>query len=217
MPIFTWDDDSGGGSVPLHDPSDVRIGVAYGPGNSMVGTYTLNPPLASGQSIDLTTFMAKVVAWASGQMDITVIQGRQSEHRPPRPYAEVQYLTGPIKTGFDDSAYDSTLNEWVISGPREVTLQINFFGSEALAELTTLVSSREDINVRAFFAVFGIVLVGFSGIRDLSAVESGSFQTRGHVDATFRLKSLVVPSGTVYIGSVEAENEINESTFVVEP
>lgn len=170
-------------------------------------------------SLNLPAKENAIVALCKKYLDTKVIWERQGEVRPPKPYASIDYLIAPTKIGEDDAKFNDS-DEWEVTGSREITIVVNFWGQDAFDALPELQNANEYEVDRRTLALAGVVFVKAGQIRDLSQIEGPGYQTRGQMEIVFRLISVANDPDVGYIEKVSIENAVKDdlepSTIVVD-
>lgn len=170
--------------------------------------------------------VAALAGFPTVENPIVIIWGNQNEHRLPKPYVAL-FLTGPIGIGQDEERVTSDaadpfleVDEINHCGMREVTLSINFFGTQALEAMSLIKSRLNFHSIRAILRESGLVHVRSEEPRDLSGLQNSKTETRLEMDVTFRFAENMIEGpadGLEFIEAVTGENLIEETEFEVDP
>ena len=145
------------------------------------------------------------------QNGTTLIWEKQGQPRPEKPFATMNLLTGPISVAHDEEIIDDD-GATAISGLRELTLSVNFFGANAQVALAGLITKMGFPTARELFMQENLVFIDAKGPRDLSALMENKFETRAQADFRFRITDYDVDTETTYIETVVLENGIDNSS-----
>lgn len=145
---------------------------------------------------------------------VPTIWERQSEARPPKPYCSLDIVAGPIKVGQKAERINaSQLVELV--GEEEFLVSMNYFGTNAYAELGRVKESFDLPMARELLRQKNIVFVKATDVRDLSALMENRWESRSQMDVTFRLTNIVTDVDSDTIGSVELTNQMDDTIVIV--
>lgn len=157
--------------------------------------------------------------------EVTVIWANQGAVRPPIPYVLLNIIAGPIKNGGQDDIETLESGDTRVSGYREITLSINYFGPNAVGKLSVLQTSVEFPQVTEYFRSKDIAYISDSGVKDLNTVMETRFENRAQIDFRFRVLSEALASEIVgtatdiitAIETVELGNEMDDTETEINP
>lgn len=148
--------------------------------------------------------------------DALLIWADQNQHRPMRPYVSMKLLLGPVAIGQDEERQDE--DDFVmISGFRELTLSVNYFGENPFRGLGEVQTRLRFPSTRETLYASGLVFVSDSGLRDLSQLLETQTEQRAQMDLVFRYSENASDAdmhGPI-IERVELENGIDGYETVV--
>lgn len=126
--------------------------------------------------------------WITGVTGVKAIFSMQDGPVPPKPYIEINVLTGPMKLGGqDDLRRDG--EEFTLTGPRNLMCSINVHGAEAFDILSKAHDSLDDPAVIDSLEAAGLTVIDEGNPTDLSELQETHFETRFQMDVEFGLAS----------------------------
>lgn len=144
----------------------------------------------------------------------TVIWERQSEARPPKPYVSLDVVAGPIRVGHKAERVNIS-GKVELVGEEEILVSMNYFGTDAYAELGRVKESFDLPKAREILVAENIVYVKSTDVKDLSALMENRWESRSQIDVTFRLTNIVEDLDSGTIGSVELTNGMDASIVTI--
>lgn len=127
--------------------------------------------------------------WFTDTTNVQAIWAEQEGPRPPRPYASLKLITGPVKTnGIDDMQYVSD-GKYSLKGDRRITCSINVFGTDAHDILALARDSLDDPSVVDSLFADGLSIWDEGDPQDLTAKLETHWETRAQMDTVFGLAS----------------------------
>jgi hypothetical protein len=157
--------------------------------------------------------------------ELSVIWSNQGVKRPPVPYVSLNIIAGPVKSGGQDDLETLDSGDTRVSGFREITLSINYFGPNAIGYLSALQTSVEFPDVTTYFKSKDIAYISDTGVRDLNGLLENRFENRAQMDMRFRvlseaLASVVIGEEEEIITAIEhvvIENELDDTETEINP
>lgn len=166
-------------------------------------------------------------AWvrkASGLDDNKIVFAEQDVIRLPIPFITLRLgdlvplgSADEMKQSFDATRPPGEEVEVTVQGSRSFSLSVQCFGNSdksARAILSKVQTALSLPSVREGFEAAGISSYEMSPVQNITALLETSFEPRAVMDIGFYC-SEEVSERTTYIGSVEVEDEINETTFTI--
>lgn len=144
----------------------------------------------------------------------TVIWENQAEARPPKPYCALLFITGPIRIGHDSEIVVTDKTQ--VRGIREMVLSVNYFGTNALAEMSRLQTAFGFPSAREMLLRDNIVFVKETGLRDLSSLMENRFESRSQMDVMIRLTENVTDIDSTIVEAVILENDMDSSSVIID-
>jgi hypothetical protein len=168
------------------------------------------------------TIMKAIYDWAisqarlkSGIPTYDFMWEDQSEHRLSPPYGSLKISSGPVRI-FQDELRKNGGN-FLNSGLREITLQVNLYGEKALEVSDFLSGGIERPTVLEMFQSAGLAYVSASAVRNLTRLTGPRYESRFQFDVRFRLAHNFVDVGQGYFDKVEFTNGLNDKTELIDP
>ena len=146
--------------------------------------------------------------------EATVIWENQAEARPPKPYCSLLFITGATRLGHDSEFVEG--EKVKLKGMREMILSVNYFGTNAIAELSKVQTAFGFPSAREMLLRDNIVFVEETGMRDLSALMENRFESRAQMDVRFRLTDSDIDLDSTIVEAVELENDIDNSAVTID-
>lgn len=139
----------------------------------------------------------------------------QSEHRLNPPYGSLNFTSGPVRIFQDELRKEG--NNFLNSGLREITLQVNLYGEKALDVSSFLHGGIERPTVLEMFHVGGLAYVSASAIRNLTRLNGPRYESRFQFEVRFRLADNFVDVNQGYFDHVEFKNGLDDKTELIDP
>jgi hypothetical protein len=141
--------------------------------------------------INWTAIQKALYDWANAELANPIIWAQENAPPPDGPYVTLLLSTN-VQVGQDAHLPVSpTTGVAIIVGNREVTLEIQSFGSTALTNVDTLRSSLEKPSVQAALWAAGIAIVDTLGMSNISGLIDGTttIEKRYALDVLLRIGS----------------------------
>lgn len=171
---------------------------------------------------DWEVLQKAIYDWAVGQARLfseistyEFIWENQSEHRPAPPYGTINFTQGPQRI-FQDEVR-KVGNDFLNSGLREITLQVNLYGEKAFEISDFLQGGIERPTVLEKFNSGGLAYISASPVRNLTRLNGPRYESRFQFEVRFRLAQNFVDNGSGYFDKVELTNEIDDSVETIDP
>lgn len=142
--------------------------------------------------------------------EATVIWENQAEARPPKPYCSLLFITGAIRLGHDNEFVDA--DKVKVKGERELILSVNYFGTNAMSELSAVQTAFGFPSAREMLLKDNIVFVEETGMRDLSSLMENRFESRAQMDVRFRLTEEAIDLDSTVVEEVQLNNDMDNSS-----
>jgi hypothetical protein len=146
--------------------------------------------------------------------EATVIWENQAEARPPKPYCSLLFITGTTRLGHDSEFVEG--EKVKVKGMREMILSVNYFGTNAMAELSRVQTALGFPTAREMLLKDNIVFVTESGMRDLSALMENRFESRAQMDVRIRITDSDIDLDSTIVETVQLENDIDNSVVTLD-
>ncbi len=153
--------------------------------------------------------------WAFFVNPIETIFINENGSIPDNPFCTL-YVQPVAFIGHDEYVNDN-MGLVTYTGQREITLQAQYFGANAIQRGIDLLESLEMQTARDLLAVDGIVFVDrLTGVTDLSELVDTSFEFRSSVDILFRTASIRSEAGDIIESTELTSTIINPDGSTIE-
>ncbi len=140
-----------------------------------------------------TTIENRIRAWLSLIFPTTEIIINDatipSGSRPGLPYISINFLGLQIISDNNYQSQPDISEKSKITGIREITFSINYFGVDSQTELEKITVFAKDDNLISFLLIDGISYIDNTGIRDLTFLRDTVYEPRAGIDLIFRIAS----------------------------
>lgn len=150
----------------------------------------------------------------STELDVVTIWADQSEVRPPRPYASMKLIAGPVVIANDEVRQPST-GVFAVAGLRQLTLSVNAFGEGAMEMMSRLQTALSKDSVADTLAAYDIAVTDVGAVQNLTTLLENRYETRAQMDIRFYVSENENDSVT-FIDSVEVTSEPDSDTDLIE-
>lgn len=146
-----------------------------------------------------------------------IIFAEQAEARPQKPYCTLKLISGPVRVGHDIERVSQ--DEFVeVAGVREFVYSINYYGENALQELSRLQTSFQFPTARELFLQVGMVYVQDEAApRDLTILQENKFESRAQMDVRFRANGSLKDLDREVIETAILVSEIDNTETIINP
>lgn len=173
--------------------------------------------------IDWSLIKRTIYQWAEAEArrvdgtpaNYDFIWENQSEMRPPLPYGSLSFLSGPIRIFQDELRKEG--NDFLNSGLREITVQVNLYGVKAFEVSEFLMGGIERPTVLDKFNSGGLAYISVSSVRNLTYLNGSKFESRFQFDVRFRVAHNFVDTEQGWFDKVEFTNELNNKSELIDP
>lgn len=153
--------------------------------------------------MNFAAIQTAIYAWASAratatQAGTTVYWDNPNAPRPPNPSVRLKLIGGPFQVGLDELRDGGNSTDFLIVGPRTITLSVNAYGDQARQLISDLLTSLSDPLTQATLDTGGVSSLKASAVRDLSQLLDTKFEQRFQIDIDLlAMESTVVQPGDV--------------------
>ena len=159
---------------------------------------------------DLVESVAKSLL--SQLTDIPIIRANQDGARPALPYATYQ-VTARTTVGSDHYSNVDGDGMQMISGVREGTIMVNFFGDDARESADNLVNSIRKTTSRYLMRRLSMVISDTGNVTDLTALrDRANFEQMANIDLFFRYTGIYTDDVGV-IETVDATGTVAQESI----
>lgn len=164
--------------------------------------------------IDFDAVDTTIYDWASTFAGIEVVWMNDNGPKPDLPYLALRRSSlAAIGHGFESIPDGGGLAK--ISGDRDMTVNIQAYGSNAYGRLDELYNVRLDPNSQELLALGDLALVNLLAITNLTGLNDTEFEERAQMDLLFRFASqrTGVDVGLIEIVEIEGNLKDPDKTF----
>ena len=138
------------------------------------------------------------VTWAEGESGVAGISSDVLSPQPQPPYLSMS-LNGPFKSGSDTIQYNSSDDNYTITGHRRFTLEIQSFGVGAMQDLLRLQGIIQSPNSILSLRQNGISINNVPDVNNITTSLQSKFQERAIIEISIYVAHQIISC----IGSIE--------------
>lgn len=164
--------------------------------------------------INFNTIDITIYDWVTTFTGITTIWMNDNGPKPNLPFIALRRSTlVSVGQGYLSEPDNNGLSK--ISGDRNMTVNIQAYGSNAIGRLDELYNIRLDNNSQELLYLGGLALIDLLAITDLTGLNDTEFEERAQMDLLFRLVSqrTNVPVGLIETIEIEGNLKNPNKTF----